>query len=165
MDKDGAANINSSNVLSSNDVINNIDDSLHDSHDDELERRCDTENNTKRNQEGSSRKICRNHSSYIYINIWPATRGAVGGEKVNLIKYKKVSGYFTNTTVVVVKLTSGVSHCRWKNPETRMKTSITKAAHKRFKETAERLYFLRKVIKNPIPRKIMTWTSWNTEKI
>jgi len=83
MDEDGAANIYSSNVVSPNDVIDNIDDGLQDSHDDELERRGDTKNNTKRNQEGSSSKICRDHCSYIYINIWPATR-AVGGEEVNL---------------------------------------------------------------------------------
>ena len=34
----------------------------------------------------------------------------------------------------------------------------------RLRDTAERPYFLRKVIRNPNPRKIITCTSWNTEK-
>ena len=30
-------------------------------------------------------------------------------------------------------------------------------------DKADKPYFLRKVIRNPMPRNIMTWTSWNTK--
>ena len=49
-----------------------------------------------------------------------------------------------------------------KNPKTSVKTSIARAEHIRLRETAERPYFFRKVIRKPNPMKIMTWTSWNT---
>ena len=45
----------------------------------------------------------------------------------------------------------------------RVNTSTDKAAHRRLRETAERPYFLRKVISNPIPRKIMMCTSAYTK--
>ena len=40
---------------------------------------------------------------------------------------------------------------------------MAKVAIKKFKPTDENVYFFRKVIKNPMPIKIITWTSWKTE--
>ena len=39
---------------------------------------------------------------------------------------------------------------------------MQKAAMSMLRERAERPYFFRKVIRNPIPMKIIVWTSWNT---
>ena len=40
---------------------------------------------------------------------------------------------------------------------------MARAAQIMFRDTAERPYFFRKVIRKPKPMNIMTWTSWNTE--
>ena len=41
---------------------------------------------------------------------------------------------------------------------------MARAEQMRLSETADSPYFFRNVIKNPKPIKIITWTSWNTEK-
>lgn len=40
---------------------------------------------------------------------------------------------------------------------------MARAEQIRLRDTADNPYFLRKVIRNPNPMKIITWTSWNTE--
>ena len=44
-----------------------------------------------------------------------------------------------------------------------VKTSMARAERSMLRETADRPYFFRKVIRKPKPRKIITWTSWNTD--
>ena len=45
-----------------------------------------------------------------------------------------------------------------------VKTSMARAERSMLRETADRPYFFRKVIRKPKPRKIITCTSWNTEE-
>ena len=51
----------------------------------------------------------------------------------------------------------------WKKPMTSVAHCRESTAHIMFRDTAERPYFLRNVIRKPKPMKIITWTSWNTD--
>merc|ERR1719239_5330 len=51
--------------------------------------------------------------------------------------------------------------CTWKKPYTRVNTSMATAERSMLRETAERPYLFRNVIRKPKPMKIITWTSWN----
>ena len=93
MNKNSVTSINSSDDISANYLIDNKDKDLKESHENKLERGCHTKNNSKRNQDCCSCKVCRNQCDHINFNKWPAFC-AVARKILNLKMKKKIEVKF-----------------------------------------------------------------------